>query len=213
MQQKRDAKKWHIMERALELFAEKGFTNTSVRSIADFAGVNLAMISYYFGSKQNLLEAILEQKLSQQSKEIEDIILEYAEEPVKLIDQLIDLFVDNFYRNRMLHNLVNREMILASTKTTAIVELVVNSRKKNRNHISTIISRGQAAGIFRKDIDIIMMTAILNGAISQVISHENYYCKAYQIKNCSEKMFVNKVVAKLRAELKKMFTAYILVSA
>lgn len=213
MLQKRDAKKWHIMESALQLFADKGFTNTSVRTIAEFAGVNLAMISYYFGSKQKLLEAIFESKLVKQSQEIEEILLEHANEPTKLIDQLIDLFVDSFYRNRMLNNLVNREMILASTKKSTIVDLVVNSRKENRNLINKIINQGQKAGIFRQDIDIIMITAILGGSINQVISHEQYYCKAYKIKNCNEKVFKSKVVTKLRAELKKMFTAYIILHA
>ena len=52
------AKQTLIMESAEKLFAEKGFAGTSVRDIADEAGVNLAMISYYFGSKEKLLEAI-----------------------------------------------------------------------------------------------------------------------------------------------------------
>ena len=44
------------MEAAEELFAEKGFSGTSVRDIADAADVNVAMISYYFGSKEKMLE-------------------------------------------------------------------------------------------------------------------------------------------------------------
>jgi len=39
---------------------ENGFDGTSVRDIAQKAGVNLAMISYYFGSKEKLLEALIE---------------------------------------------------------------------------------------------------------------------------------------------------------
>jgi len=46
------------METAEILFAEKGFNGTSVRDIAEKANVNLAMISYYFGSKDKLLEAL-----------------------------------------------------------------------------------------------------------------------------------------------------------
>ena len=51
-------KQVQIMEMAEVLFAEKGFNGTSVRDIAEKANVNLAMISYYFGSKDKLLEAI-----------------------------------------------------------------------------------------------------------------------------------------------------------
>jgi AcrR family transcriptional regulator len=53
-------KKIQIIETAERLFAERGFDGTSVRDIAHEAGVNIAMISYYFGSKENLMEALLE---------------------------------------------------------------------------------------------------------------------------------------------------------
>jgi AcrR family transcriptional regulator len=43
-----------IMEAAEELFAEKGFSGTSVRDISDAADINVAMISYYFGSKEKI---------------------------------------------------------------------------------------------------------------------------------------------------------------
>ncbi|HNO01068.1 MAG TPA: TetR family transcriptional regulator, partial [Chitinophagaceae bacterium] len=43
------------MKKAEKLFAEKGYNGTSVRDIAEKAGINLAMVSYYFGSKEKLL--------------------------------------------------------------------------------------------------------------------------------------------------------------
>ena len=42
---------------ALRLFSEKGFAKTSIRNIAEAAGVNLASISYYFGDKAGLYTA------------------------------------------------------------------------------------------------------------------------------------------------------------
>ena len=47
-----------IINTAEKLFALNGFDGTSVRDIAHEAGVNLAMISYYFGSKEKLMEAV-----------------------------------------------------------------------------------------------------------------------------------------------------------
>lgn len=52
-----------ILEAAIDLFASKGYAATGVREIARAAGVNQAMISYYYGSKINLLKAIFEQAL------------------------------------------------------------------------------------------------------------------------------------------------------
>ena len=43
-------KQIQILETAEKLFSENGFDGTSVRQIAKAAEVNIAMISYYFGS-------------------------------------------------------------------------------------------------------------------------------------------------------------------
>ena len=48
-----------ILEAARKLFAEEGLDATSTRAIAEAAGVNLAMIHYYFGSKEKLYERVL----------------------------------------------------------------------------------------------------------------------------------------------------------
>jgi len=44
---------------ATPLFAAKGFNGVSVRAIASLAGVNVSMISYYFGGKEGLYGAVL----------------------------------------------------------------------------------------------------------------------------------------------------------
>jgi AcrR family transcriptional regulator len=43
-------------------FAEFGYNGASMRAIAREAGVNQAMIAYYFGSKEGLLEAIMRRR-------------------------------------------------------------------------------------------------------------------------------------------------------
>ena len=50
-----------ILAAALELFAVNGFDGASTRTIAERAGVNLPAIQYYFGSKEGLYRAVVEQ--------------------------------------------------------------------------------------------------------------------------------------------------------
>jgi AcrR family transcriptional regulator len=50
-----------ILDAALELFAASGFEGASTRTIAERAGVNLPAIQYYFGSKEGLYRAVVEQ--------------------------------------------------------------------------------------------------------------------------------------------------------
>ncbi len=55
--------KERILDSAEKLFADKGFDGTSLRSITAGAGVNVAAIHYYFGSKEALLQAVLARRL------------------------------------------------------------------------------------------------------------------------------------------------------
>ncbi|WP_163833547.1 TetR/AcrR family transcriptional regulator [Spartinivicinus ruber] len=47
-----------ILDAAEALFAEKGFAETSLRTITSKAGVNLAAVNYHFGSKKALIQAV-----------------------------------------------------------------------------------------------------------------------------------------------------------
>lgn len=49
-----------ILDSAQKLFAQKGFAATSLRSIVREAGVNTAAIHYHFGSREALIEAVLD---------------------------------------------------------------------------------------------------------------------------------------------------------
>ena len=53
------ATKQRILSAAESLFASQGFTHTSTRMITQQAGVNLAAVNYHFGSKKNLIQAVL----------------------------------------------------------------------------------------------------------------------------------------------------------
>lgn len=55
-----------ILEAAIRLFAEKGFSGTTTREIAEKAGVNEALIFRYFSTKRDLYSAIIERKISEE---------------------------------------------------------------------------------------------------------------------------------------------------
>ncbi len=55
----------NILNAAEALFAERGFSETSLRTITSAAGVNLAAVNYHFGSKKELIQAIFARFLTQ----------------------------------------------------------------------------------------------------------------------------------------------------
>lgn len=73
-----------ILDSAEQLFAEKGFAETSLRMITTRAKVNLAAVNYHFGSKKDLIQAVFARFLTpftlKLSKEL-DMVVEAKGEP------------------------------------------------------------------------------------------------------------------------------------
>ena len=84
-------KQIEILQVAEKLFAEDGFDGTSIRQIAKEAKVNIAMISYYFGSKEKLLETLILDRTSGMKMQLENI---YRDDltPIEKVERLIDTF-------------------------------------------------------------------------------------------------------------------------
>ena len=67
-------KQIQILEVAEILFAEKGFDGTSIRNIAKLAKINIAMVSYYFGSKERLLESLIVYRTSDLKNQLDSLL-------------------------------------------------------------------------------------------------------------------------------------------
>ena len=68
MRKKFTEKQIKILDVAEELIAKKGFDGTSVRDICSKANINVAMISYYFGSKEKMMSYLYQYRV-QRTKE------------------------------------------------------------------------------------------------------------------------------------------------
>ena len=62
-----------LLDVAEGLFAQKGYEAVSIRDLAKEAKVNIAMVSYYFGSKEKLFEALIESKIPRTRERLETL--------------------------------------------------------------------------------------------------------------------------------------------
>jgi TetR/AcrR family transcriptional regulator len=90
--------KQRIMDAAIKLFARKGFAATGMRELSKEAGVNLAMINYYFGSKQKILEEIIDEFFKEDIARKEKIFQSDANIEEKL--RLVIADTVKFFRER-----------------------------------------------------------------------------------------------------------------
>lgn len=95
-----------ILNTAIKLFAQKGFDGTSIREICKSANINICMISYYFGGKQELYQEIITNLIKSQNAYLEsflDIDEDFSNKSKKeLIEKLqivLEKLIDYFYSN------------------------------------------------------------------------------------------------------------------
>ncbi|MCC6447511.1 MAG: TetR/AcrR family transcriptional regulator [Chitinophagaceae bacterium] len=81
-----------ILKAARKLFMEKGYYAIKIRNIVQEAGVNHALLNYYFRSKKKLFEVILEENISQFMKIISGIV----DDEKTSIENKIELLVANY---------------------------------------------------------------------------------------------------------------------
>ncbi len=99
-----DNSRTKILEIATKLFARKGFDGVSIREICREANVNISMISYYFGGKKELYQAIIDEqvaKITKYSKTYMDFNQDISQlskrEQIDFLNLLLDKLVDYFY--------------------------------------------------------------------------------------------------------------------
>lgn len=112
-----------IKSAALLLFATKGFSGTSIGSIAKEANISKGLIYNYFDSKDDLLLSIIQDALDQGKALFEGIIRDYAdpEDEIRhLVEDSIDMVKSNFEFYRLLSAISFQDEIM--DKVSDIVE-------------------------------------------------------------------------------------------
>jgi TetR/AcrR family transcriptional regulator len=87
-----------IMEAAVNVFTYKGFDGARMQEIADTAGINKALLHYYFRSKERLFDAVFKQVTSRIFPPILQILdedLPFLEKIIRFVNTFIDILLAN----------------------------------------------------------------------------------------------------------------------
>ncbi len=201
-------KREHIMEHAISLFADKGFEGTSIRDLAQVAGVNVAMVNYYFGSKEKLVEAILEKKSSYMKDRIEELEANTNLSELDKIDALIEDYVNRILNGASFHKFLYKELM--DTKRDVIHTFLNNSFARNTRNFSAIIQKGIDKKVFREVDPILTVTSII-GSISQVVVSKSM-CNQLLLKPEGNEPYADEAFKqRLITHIKSMIHAHLLV--
>jgi AcrR family transcriptional regulator len=153
---------------ALALFAEHGYAGTSVRAIADAAGVSAGLLYAYFGNKQALLHAIFEESIA-------DVRASFAladhAPPKQRLEQLVRGSFEILRRNMTFWKLsygVRMQPSVLAGLGPELHEWTASIRRTLQGYL-------RDAGVARPDIEAAALFALIDG-ISQhfVLDPERY---------------------------------------
>ncbi|MFY0256128.1 TetR/AcrR family transcriptional regulator [Chitinophaga sp. 30R24] len=198
-------KQLSILKVAEQLFADQGFHGTSVRDIAQVADVNIAMISYYFGSKDKLLETIFRYRMEASKKFIHELVENDTMEPLEKINSLIDRFVNKMLGEQYFQCIISREQL--NRQQTPVRELIWELKREMLGLMQPIVTHAQEAGIFPKDIDVEMLMITLFGTIHQVIPAQRIIRSNDSLKEMNEEEYTEYLKKRVSIHLKKLFKA------
>lgn len=202
-EQKSQDKREYILDVAEHLFAEQGFEAVSVREISKAADINIAMISYYFGSKEKMYEEVINRKLLlpvSMRPELEKFEL-YKDK----LFALVDIYIKRLFENRQFQNIIFREM--AMNQRNAMSEVIVNQLLENFSFMSDIIHQGIKHKEFKKvDVELTVMSII--AIIKMYTSSSDMACKILQLNN-KDSAFDSKHKNRIRKHLREILSNHL----
>jgi len=207
MEKEKVDKKDHILDVAEKVFSDLGFDGASTRMISGEAGVNMAMLNYYFGSKEGLFLAVFERKISSFQALLQNIGNEGISSWEKL-EKCIDKYVDRIIVNNCFQKLINREISLS--KRTDLSDKITEILMTNVLEFKKIFDEGIKSGSFHKGADTQLLIATIFGT-------KNYIINAPQISSLllghdirDEKFLEEKLKPRIKKYLKRLLKAYLM---
>ena len=157
-------KRLDILGAAEMLFSEFGFEGTSTRQISKESGANMAMINYYFGSKEGVFIEIMEGRISGFKTQL-NLIDEENISPKEKLLKVVDKYASQIFANIRFHKMMHRELLL--NQRPELFTKIKDAMTCNRQVIENIIAKGIAEGSFRQ-VDIRMSIASIMGTITLI---------------------------------------------
>ena len=198
-------KQIQILKTAEHLFSSKGFDGTSVRDIAEEAGVNIAMISYYFRSKEKLMEVLFEQRMGNVEMRAESLLKDESLSPIEKINILIDEHIERVMQRQKFYKILYCEQVL--NKNPLIINVMNAFKKRHVAVISELIKDGQKKGIFKKKVDVVFMLNTMVGTVAQMMVSFDYYRDVNNMQEMGDEEFEKTIKRKLSIHIKTLFKA------
>ena len=173
-----EKKKQAIIQAALRLFKDKGFKETSIKSIAEVAEVSPVSIYNYFGSKDNLVALCVNDLFEEITQQAEDILNSNLDFKTKL-DHAFALCQEKM--SQQISDYFQDKMVEDSVFSTLLTKAIT---AKKGDIYRAYIHLGKAEGLIAEDLStelILNVMDALNGMGNQLAHSDNLETEVEQI--------------------------------
>jgi AcrR family transcriptional regulator len=176
MREKSEETQKQILDAAKKIFASKGLSGARMQEIADEAGINKALLHYYYRNKEKLFEHVFEEAVQKLLKPIAAFFADDSE----LFDKIRNIchhyysvlieypFIPNFVINEAS---INPERFVRLMKFVGIVE----AKEKTKKQIEEYITRGVIRPIDPRELIWNILSMCIFPVISRPIAGQILY--------------------------------------
>lgn len=201
-------KKDHILDVAEKVFSELGYDGASTRTISGEAGVNMAMLNYYFGSKEGLFLAVFNRKIISFQNLLQNLGNDGNMSAWEKMEKYIELYAQRVVNNNCFQKMLYQEISMA--KRGELTDKISEILMKNVSELRRILQDGIESGEFNADVDAEMVTSTIYGTKNFIINspHLTSAMLGYDVQN--EKLLEEKLRPRIEAYLKRLLKCYLM---
>jgi AcrR family transcriptional regulator len=163
----KEARKDKIIEAALKVFAEKGFSEANVSDISAEAGVSTPVLYEYFKTKEDMLFAIPEKYTGEPALHLE--YLSYVRGAEAKIRAIVQGYMTIYEQNDLYSSLV---MLQLKTNRNFLNTKSYQKIKKVAQTLLDCIEEGIKDGTFKEDTDPILIRSMILGTIEHLCTRK-----------------------------------------
>ncbi|WP_448702540.1 TetR/AcrR family transcriptional regulator [Mucilaginibacter sp. AW1-3] len=206
MEKEKTDKKDHILDVAERIFSELGYDGASTRTISGEAGVNMAMLNYYFGSKEGLYLAVFERKISAFRTLLQNIGNDDSISAWNKMERCIDNYVDRIVNNSCFQKLINRELF---NKRSEITDKMTSILMTNVYEIKKILQDGINSGQFDGDMDQDLVVLTIFGTKNYVVNSPHIASRVLDIDVIDDTYLDTNLKPRMKVYMKKLLKSYL----
>ncbi|MBB6023309.1 AcrR family transcriptional regulator [Paenibacillus sp. JGP012] len=171
--------KTRILLAAKKLFALQGYDGTSVRQICDEAGANVSLVSYHFGGKEKVFDALFEHFFPEH---ILSMLAAESLSPIEGIRRIVGEVVRFTMTDREMSDIVQLEITLRTHRTTTVFQYL----DPVWNKVKEYLQQGKDEGLFKIESASYAMLQVMGAALAHKRAKHSRFGFDYEDMNTEE---------------------------